>query len=67
MKSPGSAQCSYEEQRDCREGEDQTQDAGEAVLVLNDAEDAQDEAERSPQEYSQPAKGCDGRPSARLG
>ena len=62
-----SAQRSDEEQRDHREGEDQTQDARAAVLVLNHADEAQDKPERGPEEYGQPAKGCEGRPSARLG
>ena len=46
----GSAQCSYEEQRDYREGDDQTQHASAAVLVLNHANEAQDKPERGPQE-----------------
>ena len=45
-----SAQRSHEEQRDYREGDNQTQDAGAAVLVLNHAHEAQDKPERGPQE-----------------
>jgi hypothetical protein len=61
-----SAQCSHEEQRDYRKGEDQAQDARAAVLVLDDAHETQDKPERGPEEYGQPAKGCDWRPSAGL-
>ena len=45
-----SAQCSHEEQRDHSQTENQTQDAGAAVLLLDDTHQAQNDPERCPQE-----------------
>jgi hypothetical protein len=49
-KPPGSAQRSHEEQRDHTCPDNQTQDAGAAVFVLNDTYQAQNEPERRPQD-----------------
>jgi hypothetical protein len=45
-----SAKRSHEEQPDYRQSDNQTQDAGAAVFVLNHAHEAQDQTERRPQE-----------------
>ncbi len=59
------AEGGYQEEGDQCPGEDQAPHARAAVLVKDDAQQTQHKAERRRDNDSQPAKGCNGRPSAR--
>ena len=62
----GSAQGGQQGKGHQRPSDYQTYYAGAAVLVQNDTDEAQDKAKRRRHDNSQPAKGCNGRASARL-
>jgi len=55
-----------EEQQHAQTGNDHPHDCRSAVLATHQADEAQDERRRREDEETQPAKGCNRRPSPRL-